>query len=69
MVEVDKIVYDAVPHQVVLEAFIGQLTGYGPDCTGCSGKTSSGQIVTNGNIYYTDAYYGKVRILASDKKI
>jgi 3D (Asp-Asp-Asp) domain-containing protein len=66
--EVDKEIYNSVPHEEVLETFSGELTGYGPDCTGCSGKTASGYDVRNGNIYYEDAQYGKVRIIATDKK-
>lgn len=53
--------------------YIGKLTGYGPDCVGCSeqgyvtcsarnGKPYS--LKTDG-IYYTDEDYGRVRILAS----
>ena len=51
--------------------FEGTLTGYGPDCVGCGGKTgcSPRQDVRNGNIYYTDKNYGKIRILAADKTI
>ena len=57
----------------VIETFTGRLTGYGPDCAGCSGygnlacrtknkKTFS--LKTDG-IYYTDSEFGKVRILAA----
>lgn len=51
--------------------FTGTLTGYGPDCEGCSGIVgcSPYQNVKNGNIYYEDQTYGKIRILAADKKI
>lgn len=52
----------------VLETLTGKLTNYGPDCYGCSGRVSYGQDVTNGNIYYNDSKYGKVRIVAGDKK-
>lgn len=56
-----------------IESFTGRLTGYGPDCAGCSGygnlacrtrekKTFS---LKNDGIYYTDSEYGKVRILAA----
>jgi 3D (Asp-Asp-Asp) domain-containing protein len=67
-VQISKIVYNAVPHEKILETFSGELTGYGPDCNGCSGKTASGYDVRGGNIYYYDALYGKVRIIAADKK-
>lgn len=52
-------------------SFTGQMTGYGPDCVGCSGKVACPprQDVRNNNIYYEDANYGSVRILAADKKI
>lgn len=49
----------------VLETFTGNLTGYGPDCYGCSGKTSSGHNLKE-TIYYEDTEYGSVRILAAD---
>lgn len=51
-----------------IDTFIGSMTGYGPDCKGCSGRVGAGQNVTNGNIYYEDAKYGKLRIIAADKK-
>jgi len=52
-------------------AFYGKLTGYGPDCKGCGGTTACrpAQNVKNGNIYYNDQQYGKIRILAADKSI
>ncbi|MBR2246585.1 MAG: 3D domain-containing protein [Bacilli bacterium] len=52
-------------------AFYGKLTGYGPDCKGCGGHTACrpSQNVKNGNIYYNDKKYGKIRILAADKSI
>ena len=51
--------------------FKGTLTGYGPDCPGCLGMVycSPNPNVQNGNIYYTDATYGKIRILAADYSI
>ena len=51
--------------------FTGTLTGYGPDCPGCIGLVycSPNPNVLNGNIYYTDKEYGKVRILAADYSI
>ena len=51
--------------------FIGTLTGYGPDCVGCGGRVgcSPNQDVRNGNMYYTDKQYGKIRIVASDRSI
>lgn len=51
--------------------FIGTLTGYGPDCPGCGGMVycKPNPNVQNGNIYYTDLQYGKLRILAADYSI
>ena len=50
--------------------FNGKMTGYGPDCKGCGGGVSCIRYnVRNGNIYYSDKDYGKIRILAADKKI
>lgn len=57
--------------------FNGKLTGYGPDCPGCSlvgnvscltreGKNHS---LTNDGLYYTDPGYGSLRILAADHSI
>lgn len=53
--------------------FVGKLTGYGPDCAGCS-KTGTvachtlnrgtHSLITDG-IYYQDSEYGKVRILSA----
>ena len=51
--------------------FTGTLTGYGPDCAGCGGHVACrpNQDVRNGNIYYNDKEYGKIRILAADYSI
>ena len=51
--------------------FTGTLTGYGPDCPGCLGMVycSPNPNVLNGNIYYNDKTYGKIRILAADYSI
>ena len=54
------------PVSDVLETQVGNLSGYGPDCYGCSGIVASGQNVLNGNIYYVDPTYGQIRILAGD---
>lgn len=54
--------------------FTGRLTGYGPDCPGCStvGNVSCltrekkrHSLIYDG-LYYTDITYGKMRILAAD---
>lgn len=51
--------------------FTGTMTGYGPDCEGCGRRVgcSPYQNVKNGNIYFTDNEYGKIRIIAGDKSI
>lgn len=49
----------------VLDTVVGNLTGYGPDCYGCSGKTSTGHNLYE-SIYYDDLEYGTLRILAAD---
>ena len=51
--------------------FIGTITGYGPDCDGCSGILGCPphQNVLNNNIMYNDPTYGQIRILAADPAI
>lgn len=55
------------PVSDVLETQVGTMSGYGPDCVGCSGFLSSGKDARNGNIYYQDPTYGTVRIVAGDR--
>ncbi len=51
-------------------SFKGNLTHYGPDCEGCGGRTACRRVdVRNGNIYYNDKDYGKVRIVAADREL
>ena len=53
--------------------FTGKLTGYGPDCVGCSQqgnvscltKDKKKYSLKNDGFYYNDEKYGKLRILAS----
>ncbi len=52
----------------VFATYHGPMTGYGPDCLGCSGITASGYNVLN-NIYYYDKDYGNIRIVAADKTL
>lgn len=53
----------------VLETLNGTMSGYGPDCYGCtSNRVASGYYVGEGNIYYEDKTYGKVRIVSGDSK-
>lgn len=51
--------------------FNGIMTGYGPDCVGCGGKTGCPprQNVRNGNVYFNDKDYGKINIVATDSRI
>ena len=51
--------------------FTGTLTGYGPDCIGCTGVVACAPNpdVRNNRIYYKDKEYGKIRILAADRSI
>ena len=54
--------------------YSGKLTGYGPDCPGCSKvgnvacRTENGKnhSLTYDGLYYSDDQYGSVRILAAD---
>lgn len=52
----------------VIEKLTGKMSGYGPDCNGCRGYTSSGYKITN-TVYYNDSIYGNVRILAADRSL
>lgn len=52
-------------------SFTGQMTAYYPVCEGCTGYVycPPRQKVTNGNVYFNDSTYGKIRILAADYTI
>ena len=51
-------------------SFVGKLVHYGPDCPECGGHLGcNGQDARNGNIYYNDNEYGKVRIVAMSTEI
>lgn len=52
----------------VLNTYVGTITGYGPNCSGCSGFTASGYDVRNTTTYLDDQF-GEVRILAADPSI
>ena len=62
-----------VENKTTVEEFTGRLTGYGPNCRGCSGtgnlacKTREKTVFSlkNDGIYYNDSVYGKVRIVAA----
>ena len=54
--------------------YTGMLTGYGPDCVGCSGNVACPtrektvhNLISDG-IYYKDSEYGRVRILSADHR-
>lgn len=63
----NKKVSSNVEDYEVLETYTGVLTGYGPDCVGCSGITASGYDVRN-TITYTDSEFGEIRIVAADRQ-
>lgn len=54
--------------------YTGRLTGYGPDCPGCSSvgnvacrtKEGTNHSLTYDGLYYVDESYGSIRILAAD---
>lgn len=64
--EASSYIPEPEPVSDVLETQVGSLSGYGPDCYGCTGYLASGRYVGNGNIYYSDSTYGSIRILAGD---
>ncbi|MFA5602300.1 MAG: 3D domain-containing protein [Bacilli bacterium] len=68
--EINELVNNDQKENAIL-SFTGILTGYGPDCEGCGGKVGCPPRpnVKNGNIYFNDKIYGKVRIVASDPGI
>lgn len=49
----------------ILNTVVGNLTGYGANCYGCSGYTAAGHNL-NESMYYNDNEFGTVRILAAD---
>ncbi len=53
----------------IVESYKGKITGYGPDCYGCTTlETASGMYIGGGNIYYQDSIFGRIRIVAADKR-
>lgn len=47
-------------------SFKAKLVHYGPDCASCGGRLGcNGQNAKNGNIYYNDKEFGKIRIVAT----
>lgn len=65
VVEEKPVEVSPVSSNSAIETYVGTLTGYGADCYGCSGYTSSGHNL-NESMYYNDSEYGNVRILAAD---
>lgn len=50
--------------------FYGEMTGYGPDCVGCSGTVSCPPSPNiKESVMFEDSVYGKVHILAADSAI
>lgn len=56
-------------------SYVGNTTGYGPDCVGCSGtvacKTREGttfNLVTDG-LFYNDSQFGSLRVVAADQRV
>ena len=47
----------------ILNTVVGNLTGYGANCYGCSGYTAAGHNL-NESMYYDDNEFGTVRILS-----
>lgn len=59
----EGIVEEPIIEEPKNDIFTYKITHYGPDCSGCSGRTASGYNVSN-TIYYNDYEYGQVRIIA-----
>lgn len=57
--------------------YVGMLTGYGPDCVGCSKvgnvacmtRENNKHSLINDGIYYNDIEYGQVRIISADHRL
>lgn len=65
-----EVIKQEIIENKILDVFNGRMSGYGPDCVGCSGYLAyRGIDVRNGNIYYDDLDYGRVRIVAADRGI
>ena len=50
-----------------LDSFTASVTAYLATCSGCSGFTASGRDVRS-NIWFSDATFGSVRIIAADRR-
>lgn len=66
--QVKKVSYKDTTSEAVLNTYVGNISHYGADCNGCTGRTASGYDVSN-RLYYQDSTYGTVRIVAGDKSL
>lgn len=64
---IDEIIYYGLGNPV---SFTGNMTGYGPDCVGCTGYTACAPHpnVTN-TTKFKDVEYGIIRVVAADKNV
>lgn len=77
----EKVIVEMVPEIIEqgtapASVYVGKITGYGPDCPGCSAvgnvacRTREGTNHSlNDSIYYEDTEYGKIHILAADRSL
>lgn len=63
-----KVSYLDTSSEEVLNTYMGNISHYGADCSGCTGRTASGYNVGS-NFYYEDSKYGTVRIVAADSQL
>ena len=64
----------SVKSNVIIGIYNGKLTGYGPDCPGCSSvgnvscltREGANHSLTYDGLYYNDITYGNLIILAAD---
>lgn len=66
--QVKKITYKDTTNEAVLNTYVGNISYYAADCSGCTGRTASGYDI-NSSLYYHDSKYGNVRIVAGDKSL
>ena len=50
-----------------LSVFTASVTGYTADCAGCTGRVACTGMDVSGSMWYTDATFGSVRIIAADR--
>ena len=66
--KVTKVSFKDTTANTVLKTYVGNISHYGADCYGCTGRTASGYDVSN-KLYYQDSEYGTLRIVAGDKSL